>query len=291
MTKRKKNIIGHDPLAWISVDDEDEIEEVKAPAKTKSTARSKPEPHPLGIDVNSFMLGFELMQDNVGDIVSDFYTTLFSDYPEVKSLFAGSDIKEQERKLAGAIGLLVNNINDVDKLVSVLSGLGKSHQKYGATEEHYVAVANTLLTVIKQHIGRKWTKKIAENWEIVLTKSAEVMLGAYEETTEPSEQSVSTEIDVSQNDDEEGVFYLQATQDISTVEELLDNLKACIGNGQVKINISNVNRIDAACLQVLYLVFRDADINGYEAKITGTSENFEHAVRLLGMNNILKVAA
>ncbi len=292
MTKRKSNIIGHDPLSWISVDDEDEVAEKELSVKfkqnssVKSGSDSKPKDHPLGIDVEAFNRGYELMQDKTSAIVSDFYETLFAEYPSVKPLFESSDLLGQEKKLASVLGLLAKNINDIDKLVSVLSVLGKSHQKYGATEEHYSAVANTLLVSIKKNIGRKWTKKIAENWEAVLLKGAEVMLNAYEELPEPSESNLPET-----SCDEEGVLYLDAMQDISTVAELLDNIKNYIANDQLYINISKVTRVDASCLQILYLVFRDADINGYETKIMGSSEAFERSVNLLGMSHVLKVAA
>ncbi len=291
MTKRKKNIIGHDPLAWISVDDENDAE---VNTTKKQTAKQESEPHPFGIDLDSFMKGYELMKNQVEDIVADFYEKLFSDYPEVKPLFDSSNIKEQEKKLAGAISLLVNNINDGDRLVSVLSGLGKSHQKFGATEAHYSAVATTLLAVIKNNIGRKWTKKIAQNWQVVLSEAADVMLSAYDDNEDTSAPGSSENIDtdnINKTPEEENVYDLDETQDISTAEELLDNLKTYITAGQVRINVSKVKRIDAACLQVLYLLFRDADISHYEAKIIGTSEAFERSAHLLGMSDVFKVAA
>ncbi|VAX00653.1 hypothetical protein MNBD_GAMMA21-235 [hydrothermal vent metagenome] len=300
MTTRKKNIIGHDPLAWISLDDEDDQTGVNASEKVntsdKNTSKKKPVQHPFGIDVDSFLLGYDLIQDQAGEIFANFYKDLFNDYSEVKPLFDGVDIKNQEKKLAGAIGLLADNINDVDKLTTVLSALGKSHQQYGAKEEHYTAVENTLLAVIKKQIGRKWTKKISANWATVLSKAAEVMLDAYNEIDDTIELESSSSTDdtgIAENDkvdDESEVLYLEARQDISTVSELLDSLKIHINTGQVKIDISRVTRIDASCLQLLYLLVRDADISNYQIEITGTSEAFDRSVFLLGMSNMLKVA-
>ncbi len=304
MTKQKKNIIGHDPLAWISIDDEDEVSEGKKSlgANSKQQTASNSEAHPFGIDVGAFLLGYGLIQDNLTDIVSDFYKTLFLTHSEVKLLFENSDTEEQQQKLARAISLLADNINDVDKLLTVLSGLGERHQQYGAVTEHFNAVNVTLLSTIKTHIGRKWTKKISASWEVVLDRAAEAMLSAYTdeselspsdaepESTEPVEVINDQNNDTEQASNEEGVLYLAASQDISTVEELLDRIKSGIDVGLVNINISNVTRIDASCLQILYLLFRDADIYGYETKIKGSSEAFDRSVHLLGMSNVLKVA-
>lgn len=318
MTKRKKSMIGHDPLAWIQPDDDmDEQEEVvvkpkktkPAAKKTKSKARAKvkakaieavSEPHPLGIDVDAFLAGFELVKDKIADVASDFYEKLFSDYPAVKPLFTDVDFEKQGKKLADTIGVVANNINDVDKLTSVLTGLGARHQTYGVKQEHYSAVAESLLAVLKTHGGRKWTKKIANNWDAVLNIAAEVMLAAYED--EVVVEQIHRVEDGSKQDDTaenvmseqlESVLMLDEVQDISMASNLHDKLKEQLRlkSKLLVIDVSQVVRIDASCLQLLHAVIRDADNGGYTVKLQGVSDAFSYSVKLLGLTNSIKLAA
>jgi len=296
MTKRKKSMIGHDPLAWITPDTNDEGEDVL------ETEIEGSEPHPLGIDVDAFLQGFELVKNKMPAVVKEFYKNLFKKYPDVKPMFDNVDIADQEQKLVGALGLLVENINDVEKLTSILSSLGSQHQDIGATKDHYAAVSKTLLTSLKKHAGRKWTKKIANNWDAVLNIASEVMLAAYEEKSEPVEnETIAEDVEVekipeitsseSAPEQVEGVFYLEAVQDISGVNDLLENLKSRLDDAELTIDVSRITRIDASSLQLLYSLISIGTASGCHATLQGSSEVFDVSVKLLGMSDILKSAA
>lgn len=293
MSKKKKSMIGLDPMAWINVDDDDQKTETKAEVKTETAAETvaehkdkKPavkaadpvaEPHPLGIVLEDFMAGFDLVKDNIDSVVHDFYQKLFTDYPDVKGLFTNTESAEQEKKLANAIGLLVRNINDVDKLTEVLTKLGERHQQYGAVKDHYAAVAKTLLAVLKQHGGKKWSKAMANNWEAVLTTAADVMLSAYTEEPESLPEV-------------EGVIYLAEVQDIAGVAELHDNIKSGLEEDELKIDVSRVNRIDASSMQLLYSLLNNSEVSACKTSLIGSSEEFSKTAKLLGMDNVLKTA-
>jgi len=299
MTKRKKSMIGHDPLAWIDPDMDDELDEA-----------AQANEHPLGIDVDAFVQGFDLVKDKISDVVAEFYQNLFNQYPEVKPLFDNTDISAQGGKLVAALALLVENINDVEQLTRILTTLGKQHQGYGATQEHYAAVAKTLLASLKKYAGRKWTKKIANNWAAVLNTAAEVMLAAYEdksddnaeaksETSELESKDAENDFDqtevvelnpLKQQKPQQGVLYLEAIQDISVVADLLQNIKSKFDEPEFTIDVSRVTRIDASSLQLLYLLMNGV-VAGSRPRLQGSSEAFDYAVKLLGMTNTLKIAA
>ncbi|EME31245.1 nitric oxide dioxygenase [Galdieria sulphuraria] len=104
-----------------------------------------------------------------------FYHSLFETYPSVKPLFR-SDMEKQKRLLIHMINKGVKLLNDIDKLESALSSLGKRHIKYGVKEEHFPCVGETLLKVLKQFLGDEFDEKTLKAWESVYQYWAVFML-------------------------------------------------------------------------------------------------------------------
>jgi methyl-accepting chemotaxis protein len=123
---------------------------------------------------------FSALSDNGDKLVERFYERLFERYPEVKPMFAHVDQKEQEKKLLSSLALVVNNVRKPDTLGPALANMGKKHQKYGAVAEHYPAVADVLLEVMKEFAGELWTNEVKQAWTSALNMVAAKMLDAYE---------------------------------------------------------------------------------------------------------------
>jgi len=113
------------------------------------------------------------------EIVSRFYDELFRRAPEVKPLFANTTIAEQEKKLLAALQLVVSNLRNPEQLTGALQALGVKHQGYGATAEHYDVVAQTMLKVLGEFAGNKWTHEIKSAWSNAFVTIKDTMLGAY----------------------------------------------------------------------------------------------------------------
>ena len=191
MTDKKQSKLGFDPLAWMG-------DEEQSPAKKSSTtntgvkestmarnstsqktASSSGKGHPLGLNVEALEKSFNLLAPKIDEVIGKFYEELFARYPDVVPLFKNTDKKKQPQKLKAALGLVMNNLNNVDALAKALTELGKRHEKYGAVEEHYGAVANTLLDVMQEYAGSAWTQEVHDAWSHALGTIAEVMLKAY----------------------------------------------------------------------------------------------------------------
>ncbi len=115
-----------------------------------------------------------------GDLIAKrFYDELFRRYPVVKPLFSGVPIKDQQKKLLSALGLVVKNMRNPVEMTRILSALGKRHQGYGAEPEYYQAVAVTLLDVMREFAGNTWTDEVHSAWSNALNSVASIMLKAY----------------------------------------------------------------------------------------------------------------
>jgi hemoglobin-like flavoprotein len=69
--------------------------------------------------------------------VTKFYETLFARFPQTKGFFTSTDMKEQKKKLLGALALVIQNLRKPDVLAAALKGLGQRHEAYGVQPEHY----------------------------------------------------------------------------------------------------------------------------------------------------------
>jgi hemoglobin-like flavoprotein/uncharacterized protein YjiS (DUF1127 family) len=96
-----------------------------------------------------------------------FYNRLFEIDPNTRRLFHSTSVAEQRRKLAHAIALAVNGLDDLNALIPTLEDLGRCHARYGVTDAHYESVGAALLWALQQGTGHAWTPAAAAAWAAV----------------------------------------------------------------------------------------------------------------------------
>ncbi len=104
-----------------------------------------------------------------------FYGKLFELDPELKPMFANSDMKEQGKKLMLMIGTAVRGLDTLGELVPAVQNLGKRHVGYGVKAEHYDTVGAALLDTLAKGLGDDFTEQTKEAWTITYTTLATVM--------------------------------------------------------------------------------------------------------------------
>lgn len=104
-----------------------------------------------------------------------FYGKLFELDPEVKPLFAESDMKEQGKKLMQMISVAVKGLDNLGELVPAVQKLGERHNGYGVKAEHYDTVGAALLDTLEKGLGEAFTAETKEAWTITYTTLAGVM--------------------------------------------------------------------------------------------------------------------
>lgn len=122
---------------------------------------------------------FDQLAPRADELVAKFYASLFKLYPDVKPMFANVNPKEQKKKLAASLALVVNNLRNPTKLASALKELGRKHQNYGALPDHYDAVTGTMLDVMADMAGPVWTSDVNSAWEAAFGLVKEIMLSGY----------------------------------------------------------------------------------------------------------------
>ncbi len=96
--------------------------------------------------------------------VRTFYARLFTSFPQTRAFFASTDMKEQRKKLLGALALVIQNLRKPEVLTSALQGLGQRHVAYGVRPEHYPIVGAVLLETFADVLGERWTPTYHNAW-------------------------------------------------------------------------------------------------------------------------------
>jgi nitric oxide dioxygenase len=96
--------------------------------------------------------------------VAAFYERLFAQFPQTRAFFAATDMKEQKKKLLGALALVIQNLRKPEALAPVLKGLGQRHTAYGVRPEHYPIVGAVLLDTFAAFLGSHWTPERHAAW-------------------------------------------------------------------------------------------------------------------------------
>ena len=93
-----------------------------------------------------------------------FYGDLFETAPEVKPYFAKTDMSEQGTKLMTTLGIVVNGLRDMDKILPVAAGLAKDHVDYGVKAEDYEKVGASLIRTLEKGLGDDFDAATRDAW-------------------------------------------------------------------------------------------------------------------------------
>ncbi|MGB1448809.1 MAG: pentapeptide repeat-containing protein [Flavobacteriaceae bacterium] len=149
---------------------------------------------------------FEKVRENKDTFALSFYDQLFIESPQLKPLFANTNLTKQSEKLYGSLVLLVENIRNPAVLQSVLGPLGEKHKGYGAIEKHYPLIGAALIHTLSKYIGEEWTDEVEQAWVTTYGAVVDMMLEGVEQLDAPT----------AKEDEEE----------VTAVQEHLDDLSA-----------------------------------------------------------------
>ena len=106
-----------------------------------------------------------------------FYSKLFEQDPELKSLFKG-DMKDQGKKLMAMINTAVNGLDNLEAIVPAVQDLGKRHVSYGVKDKDYDTVGTALIGTLEIGLDKAFTDDVRDAWVTVYTVLATTMKDA-----------------------------------------------------------------------------------------------------------------
>jgi nitric oxide dioxygenase len=114
-----------------------------------------------------------------------FYDRLFEIAPEARQLFRRTDMAAQRATLMGTLALVVKGLDELERLVPAVEGLGRRHAGYGVVAEHYGSVGEALLWTLEQGLGAAFTAEVHDAWATAYGILATVMQDAAARASEP----------------------------------------------------------------------------------------------------------
>ena len=106
-----------------------------------------------------------------------FYQRLFDISPELRSLFP-EDLRDQKKKLVGALNLMVESLGDAERLVPILEDMGRKHKGYGVVDDHFVPVSDALVWMLEESLGADFTEEVRHAWTALYSAVASIMIEA-----------------------------------------------------------------------------------------------------------------
>ncbi len=98
------------------------------------------------------------------EIAQAFYGVLFERHPELRSLFARTDMRAQYEKFAGMVDEIVALRTEPHRFVRSAILLGQRHAAYGVTRDHYAPAGAALVEALAAALGPAFTPAVREAW-------------------------------------------------------------------------------------------------------------------------------
>lgn len=103
-----------------------------------------------------------------------FYTRLFEEDPQLRSLFHG-DMAEQGQRLMSMLGTAIDELDKLEAMVPTIRELGKRHAAFGVKPEHYETFSNALMWTLQTVLGADFYPEVEEAWTALFDFMAENM--------------------------------------------------------------------------------------------------------------------
>ena len=130
----------------------------------------------MALQIELLETSFQEIAPHGEAFVTAFYERLFTNYPQTRAFFSSTNMKEQRKKLLGALILVIQNLRKPDVLTSALQGLGQRHVNYGVRPEHYPIVGTILLETFAEFLGDNWTPEYHDAWAQAYEAICSIML-------------------------------------------------------------------------------------------------------------------
>jgi hemoglobin-like flavoprotein len=118
---------------------------------------------------------FALVAKHGDDVAAYFYSDLFERDPGLRPMFPAAMGKQHE-KLLGALSHIVSLVDETPELVPFLHDLGRRHQGFGVSPEHYPEVGASLVNTLRHFSGPAWSPELERDWAAAYGLVAQVMV-------------------------------------------------------------------------------------------------------------------
>ncbi len=120
---------------------------------------------------------FERLEANKEEAGALFYQILFDLAPNVKPLFAKTDMRHQEQMFVSMLTAAIKGLDRPAEVASALRELGERHTAYGVLREHYEPLGRALLATVERMHGAELDLDVHLAWEHFFHRMVGMMTG------------------------------------------------------------------------------------------------------------------
>lgn len=140
------------------------------------------------------------------------------------------------------------------------------------------------------HDPLAWLKDDAEDAEITEIEEKPAVKAKKKIAKKTTAKTTSADKKDTAKEVADDVFEIQSVQDISSVADLYEEMKELFKKEKVILDGQQVERIDAASLQLIYTFILEAKINDVDVSWRSPSEALKNSASLLGMVDALQLS-
>ena len=140
----------------------------------------------MSLNITLLQESFDKAKPIADQVADKFYEILFSDYPQAEGLFENANMAKQKKALIRSLAFIVDNLENNDRLIAYIQGLGQRHGRYHVEEEHFDWVGASLLKTFAHFFEDGWTDELQTAWADAYGVIAQVMKEAMASTSASS---------------------------------------------------------------------------------------------------------
>jgi hemoglobin-like flavoprotein len=110
-----------------------------------------------------------------------FYDRLFAIDPELREMFAATDMERQTAKLMATLAAVVEGLNRPETFLPSVRELARRHVDFGVEPHHYATVGEALILALAWGLGTAFTVEVCEAWRAAYAMLAREMIDAVSE--------------------------------------------------------------------------------------------------------------
>ncbi len=115
------------------------------------------------------MKGLLIFSENIEHGTQVLYDHLFEIEPNIKPLFANTDMQAQGQALLGFLNTMVTSLAAIKDVQPDVKALKERHLEYGVKSEHYLTFGEALLISLAEVLGDEFTAEMESAWMKVYT--------------------------------------------------------------------------------------------------------------------------
>ena len=107
---------------------------------------------------------FKALRDDPKPRSLEFYDHFFRHAPALREMFRDDDIGGQGMRFMSTLAVIVDNLDNPDKISERFADLGQSHRAMGVKAQHFEPMGEALIDTLAEALGAKFTNETRKAW-------------------------------------------------------------------------------------------------------------------------------